>query len=72
MVSRSRHIAKAISWRVLGTIDTILIGWLFTGSLAVGAAIGGFEVFTKTILYYFHERTWYNYISFGIEKGLDK
>ena len=72
MVSRSRHIAKAISWRVLGTIDTILIGWLFTGSLAVGAAIGGFEVFTKTILYYFHERAWYNYISFGIEKGLDK
>jgi uncharacterized membrane protein len=72
VVSRSRHIAKAISWRVLGTIDTILIGWLFTGSLAVGAAIGGFEVFTKTILYYFHERAWYNYISFGIEKGLDK
>lgn len=72
MVARRRHIAKAISWRVLGTCDTILIGWLFTGSLAVGAAIGGFEVITKTILYYFHERAWYNYIPYGIEKDVDK
>jgi len=72
MVARRRHIAKAISWRVLGTCDTILIGWLFTGSLAVGAAIGGFEIITKTILYYFHERVWYNYIDFGIKKSIDK
>jgi len=72
MVARRRHIAKAISWRVLGTCDTILIGWLFTGSLAVGAAIGGFEIITKTILYYFHERVWYDYIDFGIKKSIDK
>lgn len=72
MVARRRHIAKALSWRVLGTIDTVLIGWLLTGSLTVGAAIGGLEVFTKTVLYYFHERVWYNHIKFGIEKTLDK
>lgn len=69
MVSRRRHIAKAITWRILGTLDTILISWFFTGSLAIGAAIGGFEVITKTILYYFHERAWYNYIPYGLDKN---
>lgn len=68
-VSKARHFAKAISWRVLGTLDTILISWFFTGSLAIGAAIGGFEVITKTILYYYHERVWYKYIKFGLKKG---
>jgi uncharacterized membrane protein len=70
-VSRGRHLAKAITWRILGTVDTILISWFFTGSLAVGAAIGGFEVITKTILYYVHERVWYKHIKFGLKnKGV--
>lgn len=69
-VTRARHFAKAISWRVVGTVDTILISWFFTGSLAVGAAIGGFEVITKTILYYAHERLWYNHIKFGVKKDV--
>ena len=67
-VSPARHLAKAVTWRILGTLDTILISWFFTGSLAIGAAIGGFEVITKTILYYGHERVWYKYIKFGIKK----
>lgn len=67
-VTRARHLAKAISWRIVGTLDTILISWFFTGSLAVGAAIGGFEVITKTILYYAHERVWYKHIKFGVKK----
>lgn len=52
---------------MLGTFDTIAISWFFTGSLAIGAAIGGFEVITKTFLYYFHERAWYKYIKFGVK-----
>jgi len=72
MVGRRRHIAKAITWRMLGTLDTVLIGWFFTGSPAIGAAIGGAEVITKTFLYYMHERAWYNYILYGLEKDVDK
>ena len=68
MVSHYRHIAKAVSWRVVGTIDTILIGWLISGSFAVGATIGGLEVVTKTFLYYAHERVWYKRIKFGIKE----
>lgn len=71
MITHKRHIAKAITWRMVGTIDTILIGWLLTGSLHLGAAIGGLEVITKTVLYYFHERVWYKFVKFGIEADED-
>ena len=66
MVSHSRHIAKAVSWRVIGSIDTMLVAWIITGSIQVGAAVGGVEIVTKTVLYYFHERVWYKWIKFGV------
>jgi uncharacterized membrane protein len=49
---------KSVSWRIVGTIDTIVISYFITGKVSVAVSIGGFEVFTKTILYYFHERLW--------------
>jgi uncharacterized membrane protein len=66
MVSHSRHIAKAISWRAIGSADTIVIAWIITGSLQIGAAVGGVEIVTKTVLYYLHERVWYKWIRFGV------
>jgi uncharacterized membrane protein len=57
-----RHIYKTISWRIIGTVDTIFLGWLVTGTFSMGLAIGGIEVVTKSILYYLHERFWYNHI----------
>jgi len=67
MVHPKRHLAKAITWRITGTLDTILIGWLITGSIEVGALIGGIEVLTKTVLYYVHERVWYKHIKYGVK-----
>ena len=58
MESRSRSFAKAISWRVTGTIDTMVISLIVTGSIKLAAAIGFTEVATKSLLYYFHERAW--------------
>lgn len=54
----TRSIVKAVSWRVLGSIDTFMLGWLFTGKPAVAGAIASTEVITKMILYYLHERAW--------------
>ena len=68
MIARRRHVAKALSWRMVGTVDTFLLAWLFTGSLEIGALVGGTEVITKTFLYYLHERAWYNYIEFGVDR----
>ena len=68
MVAKKRHIVKTITWRIVGTLDTFLLSWLITGSVKIGAAIGGIEIVTKMILYYFHERAWYKFSKFGIKK----
>jgi len=59
-----RSIAKSVSWRTIGTIDTIIISFIITGKPGLALSIGGVEVFTKMALYYLHERTW-NKIKFG-------
>jgi len=67
LVSRKRHLAKALSWRIVGTLDTMAVSWFVTGDPIVGISIGIIEVITKTGLYYFHERAWYNFSSFGVK-----
>ncbi len=57
--SHKRHIAKAITWRFIGTLDTILISWFITGNPLTGLKIGFAEVLTKMVLYYLHERLWF-------------
>ena len=57
--SVKRHFAKTITWRIVGTLDTMIIGWLITGNPITGLKIGGIEVITKMILYYCHERIWF-------------
>lgn len=59
-----RSVAKSISWRIIGTLDTIIISWIITGTLTVAFSIGAVELFTKMILYFFHERAW-NRIGWG-------
>jgi uncharacterized membrane protein len=63
-VTKSRSAVKAISWRIIGTADTFVISLLITQKPFTAASIAGFEVLTKTILYYFHERGW-NKIHWG-------
>ena len=50
--------AKSISWRLLGTLDTIFISWIITGEVSLAMSIGAVEVVTKMLLYYVHERLW--------------
>ena len=56
--AHSRSLAKAASWRALGSIDTFLLSWLFTSDVKAAGAIATTEVLTKIVLYYFHERAW--------------
>lgn len=60
-----RHILKTVTWRIVGTIDTIVLSWIITGNFTLGLKIGGVEVITKMILYYLHERVWFKYIKLG-------
>ena len=59
-----RSIVKSISWRVIGTLDTIIISWIITGTLSLAFSIGVVELVTKMVLYFFHERIW-NSINWG-------
>ena len=68
MVSKRRHIVKIITWRIIGTLDTMILSWLITGNWKWGIAIGGVELITKMVLYYLHERAWYRYSKFGINE----
>lgn len=63
-VSKQRSGLKAITWRIIGTADTFIISWAITKEPVTAGAIASFEVFTKTILYYFHERGW-NKVKWG-------
>ncbi len=54
-----RHLAKTITWRIIGTLDTLLLAWFISGDFSIGVQIGLFELVTKMILYYAHERLWF-------------
>tara|TARA_B100001175_G_C19431200_1_gene601291 strand:+ start:440 stop:916 length:477 start_codon:yes stop_codon:yes gene_type:complete len=66
-IARKRHIAKTISWRIIGTVDTWIISYILVyyfgerqeSATEAATFIAVFELVTKTILYYFHERIWY-------------
>jgi len=62
-----RSVAKAVSWRILGSLDTAFWGFVFSGSLKIAGSIAVFEVLTKIVLYYFHERAW-AHSRFGLRK----
>lgn len=63
----TRHILKTFTWRLIGTMDTILISGLILGNFLIGGKIGFIETFTKTILYYLHEKFWYR-LNYGLNR----
>ena len=62
-----KSVMKAISWRIVGTIDTMVISYFITGKLTMALTIGGVEVFTKILLYYLHERVWAHIHRFNLK-----
>ena len=54
----ARSFAKTITWRALGSLDTLILGYFFTGSFRIAGSIASAEVLTKIVLYYLHERGW--------------
>lgn len=60
-----RNVIKTISWRIVGSVDTVILGWIITGQFSLGAKIGLTELLTKMILYYAHERAWQK-VNFGL------
>lgn len=65
--SNKRHILKTFTWRGVGTLDTVLFGWLITGNPLTGLKIGGIETASKMLLYFGHEKLWHK-INYGLDK----
>jgi uncharacterized membrane protein len=67
VVDKKRHLAKAVTWRIIASITTALIAWFFgLPPKAVGMVFVA-DLIIKFILYYGHERIWYRYIRYGIK-----
>ena len=65
-VTKSRHLAKAVTWRIIASITTAFIAWYFgLPPKAVGAVFIA-DLIIKFVLYYAHERLWYKHIKFGV------
>lgn len=67
MESNSRSIAKAISYRLLGSLSTAFIVYVFSGNAKVSLGVGALDVVIKMALYYIHERIW-NHVTFGRQR----
>lgn len=64
MESHARSIIKALSWRIIATVVTFLVAWLFTGTVDLAMKIGIVDTLIKLAAYYFHERAWIR-LNFG-------
>jgi adenylylsulfate kinase len=58
--SHKRSIMKAISYRLLGSLATMVISYVFTKKADIALGIGGLDLVSKIVLYYLHERVWHN------------
>jgi len=54
-----RHLAKAFSWRFIGTVDTFIFAWIISGDLSEGINVSLITTLTKLIWYYIHEQLWF-------------
>jgi uncharacterized membrane protein len=68
MVHIKRHIAKTVSYRIMGSLTTVGISYVLTKNIEIASLLGFSEIMIKPVIYFFHERLWYKWIKFGIKK----
>jgi uncharacterized membrane protein len=64
-----RHIAKTITYRIIGTLTTVVVSYIFTNNIMISSSIGFIELILKPLIYFIHERVWYKYIRYGIKQS---
>jgi adenylylsulfate kinase len=53
-----RSVVKGITWRIIASVTTMALVFIFTGDLLLMAEIGAIEITANIMFYYFHERIW--------------
>ena len=67
-ISKLRHLAKTITWRIIASLATFAIAYLFFGDIGKATGLMSVEIVLKMVLYYFHERVWFKYGNLGRKK----
>jgi uncharacterized membrane protein len=57
-----RHILKTMSYRILGTLATVITAYALGASIELSSLLGVSELLIKPIIYFLHERFWYKFI----------
>lgn len=70
METKRRSLAKALSWRFLATLITMVVSFVITKELAFALEIGLLDTSIKFFTYFGHERLWLR-INYGIVKTND-
>jgi uncharacterized membrane protein len=66
METHKRSIVKSVTFRILATIITLVVVWIFTRDIVISGSVTITENLLKMIVYYFHERAWTG-IAWGIK-----
>ncbi len=56
--NQKRTILKTISFRIVASLLTVIIVYIFTKELIISFGVGIVEAISKMIFYYIHERIW--------------
>ena len=67
-ISKLRHLAKTITWRIIASLTTFALAYLFFGDISKATGLMSVEIVLKMALYYFHERVWFKYGNLGRKK----
>jgi len=54
-----RSVVKGVSWRIIASVTTMIIVYVFFGRLDLAIATGLLETAFKLTLYWLHERVWF-------------
>ncbi len=64
-----KAIAKAVTWRLIGTAEIFAIAFWTTGHIATAGHTAGIAAISSILMYVAHELAWSGYFSRGGEWG---
>lgn len=67
-VTVKRHLLKTLSYRIIGTLTTVVLTVSAGLPIKWAAVVGLGELVIKPIMYFLHERVWYKWIKIGLKK----
>lgn len=66
MVSHKRHLVKAVTWRIVASVTTVLMALFFGLPMAAVSSLFLADLVIKFVMYYLHERVWYTHVKYGV------